>query len=121
MDCNKRRGPCFECALNTNLVVGATAKKGASTMSAAVRGARAPRVVRRPRLLSGKDTQLAAFITTAAAAAVYGARYSPSPMNPDIERWYASQDKARLNPPPPVFGPVWTILYALIATAGWRV
>jgi len=90
-------------------------------MAVALRGARAPRVVRRPRLLSAKYAPLAGFVAIAAAAAVYGALYSPNSANPEIERWYASQKKARLNPPPPVFGPVWTILYALIATAGWRV
>ena len=90
-------------------------------MADAVSGTRAPRVVRRPRLLSGKYAPLAGFVAIAAAAAAYGALYSPNSKNPDIERWYSSQKKARLNPPPVVFGPVWTILYALIATAGWRV
>jgi tryptophan-rich sensory protein len=90
-------------------------------MSVAVMGERAPRVVRRPRLLSGKYAPLAGFAAVAASAAIYGAMYSPSSMNPDIQRWYASQKKARLNPPPAAFGPVWTVLYTLIAAAGWRV
>lgn len=35
--------------------------------------------------------------------------------------WYASLTKPAFNPPNWLFGPVWTVLYALIAIAGWRI
>lgn len=35
--------------------------------------------------------------------------------------WYTSLQKPGFNPPNWIFGPAWTVLYLMIAVAGWRV
>ena len=37
------------------------------------------------------------------------------------DAWYANLVKPSFNPPNAVFAPVWTLLYFMIALAGWRV
>jgi translocator protein len=54
------------------------------------------------------------FIAIVAGAAISGARFMPGP-------WYATLRKPRWTPPDWLFGPAWTILYAMIAVAGWLV
>lgn len=51
-------------------------------------------------------------VTFGAAAA--GAQFMPG-------AWYASLVKPSWTPPPFVFGPVWTVLYTLMAIAAWLV
>ena len=34
--------------------------------------------------------------------------------------WYAGLQKPSFNPPNWIFGPTWTVLYLMIAVAGWR-
>jgi benzodiazapine receptor len=38
-----------------------------------------------------------------------------------IDSWYADLAKPSFTPPNAVFGPVWTVLYVLMAIAAWRV
>lgn len=38
-----------------------------------------------------------------------------------VGSWYQTLAKPAFSPPDRVFGPVWTLLYVLIAVAGWRV
>ncbi len=40
---------------------------------------------------------------------------------PAIDSWYAGLVKPSFSPPNWIFGPVWTLLYALMAIAAWRV
>lgn len=37
-----------------------------------------------------------------------------------VDRWYFGLAKPTWNPPNWVFGPVWTLLYAMIGVAAWR-
>jgi translocator protein len=57
---------------------------------------------------------LIAFFVITLLAALTGAMFMPGP-------WYKTLRKPAWTPPNWVFGPAWTILYVLIAVAGWRV
>ena len=40
---------------------------------------------------------------------------------PSIPTWYANLNKPVFNPPNWIFGPVWTLLYCLLAYSLWRI
>jgi benzodiazapine receptor len=54
------------------------------------------------------------FIVACAAAAAPGVKFRPG-------EWYAHLDKPPWTPPDWVFAPVWTVLYFMIAIAGFLV
>lgn len=57
---------------------------------------------------------LGIFLASTAAAAAFGALFQPG-------AWYATLVKPPWTPPNAIFGPVWTVLYVLIALSGWLV
>jgi benzodiazapine receptor len=57
---------------------------------------------------------LAAFVAANFAAGATGLLYRPG-------KWYRQLDKPSWRPPDWLFGPVWTVLYALIGFSGWLV
>jgi tryptophan-rich sensory protein len=57
---------------------------------------------------------LVGWLAVSFAAALIGSRFMPG-------EWYASLAKPSWNPPNAVFGPVWTVLYALMAVSAWLV
>lgn len=57
------------------------------------------------------------WIVLCQAVGLAGARWTA----PEIPGWYRGLRKPRFNPPGWIFGPVWTLLYVLMAIAAWRV
>lgn len=58
---------------------------------------------------------LALFLAvTLGGGLLIGATNAPGP-------WYAALDKPPFNPPDWLFAPVWSVIYVLIAIAGWRI
>ena len=64
--------------------------------------------------------RLGILLSAVTASALIGTRFTPAP-GTETGHWYRSLEKSPLNPPPAVFGPVWTTLYALMAAAGFRI
>lgn len=57
---------------------------------------------------------LGGWLVVSLAAGWIGSRYLP-------DAWYASLAKPSWTPPGAVFGPVWSVLYVLMAMAAWLV
>lgn len=60
---------------------------------------------------------LALWLGAAFSAAAVGVLLQ----GPDVAETYAGFSKPGWAPPPGVFGPVWTVLYAMMGVAAWRV
>jgi tryptophan-rich sensory protein len=70
----------------------------------------------RPRVIGAQLAAFAVFAAAVAITALVGALAAG-----DSRRQYAALERPAWAPPGWVFGPVWTILYATIAIAGWLV
>jgi tryptophan-rich sensory protein len=60
---------------------------------------------------------LAGFIAVCLAVSALGGWVTTQ----SVDTWYRTLQKPSFNPPDWLFAPVWTLLYVLIAVAGWRV
>ncbi|MEO5535172.1 MAG: TspO/MBR family protein [Pseudolysinimonas sp.] len=60
---------------------------------------------------------LVAFLAIAYGVAAFGTIATIT----HVDGWYADAEKASWSPPNLLFGPVWTVLYALMAVAAWLV
>lgn len=57
------------------------------------------------------------FLALCFGAAFIGGRAT----YPEIPTWYAQLQKPSFNPPNQIFGPVWTLLYAMMAVSAWMI
>ena len=60
---------------------------------------------------------LGLFLVLAFAAAAIGGLATAT----SVETWYPTLRKPEWSPPNSIFGPVWTLLYILMAVSTWRV
>jgi len=64
-----------------------------------------------------KLISLACFLALCFVIEILGGLWTQT----SVHTWYVGLKKASFNPPGWLFGPVWTVLYILIAISGWLV
>jgi benzodiazapine receptor len=73
---------------------------------------------RRKVFQSGQDIAgLIVFLVICLAVSALGGLITAT----SVGSWYQALERPSFNPPDWVFAPVWTILYVMMAIAGWRV
>jgi tryptophan-rich sensory protein len=73
-------------------------------------------VLRRPEPAPAWQRLLLALVPVVAAGALGSIATTPQ-----IPTWYAGLTKPGFTPPNWLFGPVWTVLYGMMAYAAWRI
>lgn len=71
----------------------------------------------RSRSLRGDVVALAGFLLLCFAVAGVGGAVTAE----SVATWYPTLNKPAFTPPDGVFAPVWTVLYAAMAVAAWRI
>ncbi len=74
-----------------------------------------------PETPAGSRTRSIVHAVVAAVLSIVVSSAGSIVTRPQVQGWYAGIDKPWFNPPNWVFGPVWTILFAMMALAFWRV
>jgi tryptophan-rich sensory protein len=64
-----------------------------------------------------RAASLVLLILLCQGVGLLGARFTA----PEIPAWYRTLRKPFFNPPAWIFGPIWTLLYLLMAIAAWRI
>ena len=60
---------------------------------------------------------LGGFLAASFGAAAFGSYFT----NQSVDSWYTTLEEPSWRPPNAAFGPVWTVLYTLMAITAWLV
>ncbi len=90
-----------------------TARRNEIPKSVPAKGVCSP--MRAPRSTGSHPLVLVGFLAASFLAAFLGSLSTMKGLDP----WFKSLRKPSFNPPSWVFGPVWTVLYAMMAVSAW--
>jgi benzodiazapine receptor len=68
-------------------------------------------------MLVRSSLALLGFLAASFGVAAFGSYFTTQ----TVDTWYATLEKPSWRPPNAAFGPVWTVLYALMAISAWLV